>query len=333
MEKKLTKIDLKDKKILALLEKNTRLPASAIAKKVGLSKPSVSSRIERLVKSGIIDGFVIHVNFKALGLVNYRLYVKFENTPADFEQKLSAYLFSDGRVRWFSILQGEWDIVIRVLAGDIYEFREFEQGFFSSFGKYMRARTFAIIMNDAYHNCTYLTGNEGLNSDPKKDYSGSKTELTKEDSLVLFWLFQNSRMPFKELAGKAIMKPEAASYRLRKLEASGVITGYMAKINRAKIGYNEAKVLLWFQHATAPSLLRFRKYCESHPQVNFFGEIIGPWDMEVDLDVKDNSQLHSIMQEMRASFGDLIRDFSVLTKIREFEVNFMAKQAGIQKKV
>ena len=330
MEKELPKLDLKDKKILSLLEKDARMSASEIAKKVGLSKPSVAKRIDSLVQSGIIDKFILHVNFRALNVVNYRLYAKFEKIPENFEQALSEYLLSDGRVRWFSLCQGEWDVIIRTMVKDIYEFRAFEQDFFVKFGKHIKVRTFSIIINDAYHNCTYLTGNEGNNSNPTKDYSGVPVQLSETDARLLFWLAENSRMPYRELAEKAGISPEAASYHLKKLEKEGVITGCMAKISREKIGYNEAKVLLWFQYATPHDLAKFRKYCEAHPQVSFFGEIIGPWDMEVDFDVKNTGHLYSILREMRSKFPDIIRDFKVMEKIREVEVNFMARKAGIR---
>ena len=44
------KLDLKDRKILALLDENSRYTNSQIAKKVQLSKPAVEYRIQRLIK-------------------------------------------------------------------------------------------------------------------------------------------------------------------------------------------------------------------------------------------------------------------------------------------
>lgn len=330
MEKELPKLDLKDKKILALLEKGARTPASTIAKKVGLSKPSVSARIERLEKEGVIEQFILHVNFRALQAVNFRLYVKFQSTPPNFEQELSEYLKSDGRVRWFCLCQGDWDIIVRTMVKDIYEFRQFEQEFLGKFGKHILVRSFATILADAYHNCTYVTGNEGNNSDPIKDYADVRAKPSDSDAKILYWLFENSRMPFRELAQKVGMSSEAVSYHVKKLEKRGIITGYMAKLSRPKIGYNETKVLFWFQYLTPQNMVKFKKYCESHPYVSFFGEIIGPWDMEVDFDVKDTGQLYEILKEMRSKFAGLIRDYKVMTKIREVEVNPLAIRAGIQ---
>ena len=51
--------------------------------------------------------------------------------------------------------------------------------------------------------------------------------------------------------------------------------------------------------------------------------------MEVDIDMKNAGHLYDILRQMRSKFPDLIRDFKVMSKIREVEVNFMAARAGI----
>ena len=48
------KLDLKDKKILTLLDEDSRYSNSQIAKKVGLSKPAVEYRLKRFERNKII---------------------------------------------------------------------------------------------------------------------------------------------------------------------------------------------------------------------------------------------------------------------------------------
>ena len=48
------KLDVKDWKILTLLDENARYSNSQIAKKVGLSKPAVEYRLKRFEKNRII---------------------------------------------------------------------------------------------------------------------------------------------------------------------------------------------------------------------------------------------------------------------------------------
>jgi len=50
-----------DERLLALLRENARLPTAALARRLGLSRTTVQSRIERLERSGIISGYTVRV--------------------------------------------------------------------------------------------------------------------------------------------------------------------------------------------------------------------------------------------------------------------------------
>ena len=60
-------LDRIDRQILDLLRANARMPASEIARRVGLSGAPVSRRIERLESTGIIKGYIALVADAAVG--------------------------------------------------------------------------------------------------------------------------------------------------------------------------------------------------------------------------------------------------------------------------
>ncbi|MDP6293868.1 MAG: AsnC family transcriptional regulator [Candidatus Woesearchaeota archaeon] len=53
---KKVELDATDRKMLGALSQNVRLPASTIAKKIGLSRDAVSYRISNLKKRGVLQG-------------------------------------------------------------------------------------------------------------------------------------------------------------------------------------------------------------------------------------------------------------------------------------
>lgn len=61
------KIDDIDRHLLELLLKDARLSLKELAGQVGLSSPSVSERLKRLEEGGVIRGFTVDVDPKALG--------------------------------------------------------------------------------------------------------------------------------------------------------------------------------------------------------------------------------------------------------------------------
>jgi Lrp/AsnC family transcriptional regulator, leucine-responsive regulatory protein len=60
-------LDALDLEILTLLQKDGRAPAAQIAEKIGLSRPAVADRIERLERDGIIRGTTTVIDPAALG--------------------------------------------------------------------------------------------------------------------------------------------------------------------------------------------------------------------------------------------------------------------------
>ena len=61
-------LDVTDWKLLDALVADARTSIADLARLVGLSSPSVSERIRRLEEAGVIEGYTVKINLKALGL-------------------------------------------------------------------------------------------------------------------------------------------------------------------------------------------------------------------------------------------------------------------------
>jgi predicted HTH transcriptional regulator len=90
-ENKKIKLDLKDRKILALLDEDSRLSNSQIAKRVGLSKPAIEYRLKRFEKNNVIFSFYTVIDFTKLGYSEYKVYFNFQNTDLEDEKKIIDY--------------------------------------------------------------------------------------------------------------------------------------------------------------------------------------------------------------------------------------------------
>ncbi|MBU1703940.1 MAG: winged helix-turn-helix transcriptional regulator, partial [Nanoarchaeota archaeon] len=84
------RLDKIDAKILAELDKNSKIPFSSLAKKLKISREIVKYRIKKLVNQGIIRSFTTMINPAKLGYMIYKVYLKFQNLPN--ELKLIEYL-------------------------------------------------------------------------------------------------------------------------------------------------------------------------------------------------------------------------------------------------
>jgi Lrp/AsnC family transcriptional regulator, leucine-responsive regulatory protein len=60
-------LDIKDRKILALVQRDGKLPQAEIAKRVGLSAAAVNERLKKLENAGVIRRYVAVVDPHAVG--------------------------------------------------------------------------------------------------------------------------------------------------------------------------------------------------------------------------------------------------------------------------
>ena len=62
------KLDIIDRRLLAALQEDDRLPLVELSKAIGAPASTINDRIKRLTRQGIIDGFYAHLSPEALGL-------------------------------------------------------------------------------------------------------------------------------------------------------------------------------------------------------------------------------------------------------------------------
>ena len=58
---KLSKMDTLDRRLIALLGENSRTATSEISRRLGVSRSTVQSRIERLMRDGLIERFTVEL--------------------------------------------------------------------------------------------------------------------------------------------------------------------------------------------------------------------------------------------------------------------------------
>ncbi|WP_343715803.1 Lrp/AsnC family transcriptional regulator [Inquilinus sp.] len=110
------RLDPIDRHLLALLQRNARLPVLALARAVGLSRSAVQDRLARLQR-GVIDGFTIRLKapVPAAGLRAFIL-LRIENRPC---AKVLAAFRGWPEIRSCHFVAGPSDAVLDVAVADI----------------------------------------------------------------------------------------------------------------------------------------------------------------------------------------------------------------------
>lgn len=83
------------------------------------------------------------------------------------------------------------------------------------------------------------------------------------DLRILALLQENARMPFTEIGRKVHLTSPAVAERVRRMEEAGVITGYRAQVDLAKLGYG----LQSFIRMSVRSDEALEAWVAEHPEV------------------------------------------------------------------
>ena len=116
-------LDRIDRRMLAVLQEDGRIPNSALARRVGLSESATLRRLRRLEDSGLIDGYVLLVNQARAGKPG-NIFVEIALTAQE-EAALSAFeaaVQDRPEILECYLMSGEYDYLLRVVVADFADF-------------------------------------------------------------------------------------------------------------------------------------------------------------------------------------------------------------------
>lgn len=138
-------LDTADKIILDILQENAKTPLKDIARKVYLSTPAVSARIEKMEKEGIITGYYAQVNPLALGY-HIKALINLEVPPED-KKEFYPFVKACSNVIECNCVTGDYSMVLEVLFPSTIELDQFI-GELQRFG---RTKTLIVFSTSVEH--------------------------------------------------------------------------------------------------------------------------------------------------------------------------------------
>jgi Lrp/AsnC family leucine-responsive transcriptional regulator len=314
------KLDKKDKQLLSLLYKDSRMSFVQLGKELKLSSSSVERRLHQLQEAGIISLLFADVNLIKLGLKPYRIYLKFDSMDEKTEKEILKLFESYSRTVWGVICEGEFDVLWRIIAKSEVEVEDAVHLIVDKFGEKIIERT---VIPSTYQ--TYLSWNRALGGERHPEFPLEKitpVELVDDTDLrILIALYNNSRETTVRLARLIGLTPDAVNYRIKRLIKNKFILGYTAWFDAKKLGFEYYKILINFRSITREKEKHFLDFCLEHDNVIFINKTIGSWDIEVDVIVENTVELHKFIQEAKTKFGHIIGKHAYVAAIEERMLN------------
>ncbi len=139
-------------KILEELQRDARVSYSALARRVGLSTPTVIERIRKLEDAGVIAGYGVRLNPEALGLGVMAL-IEVKTNPTQYPKVLE-FAQRVEAVRECYFVTGDSSFVARILVKSIDEL----QGLIERMGMFGATRTSVVLSQPIIKNHLDIAG-------------------------------------------------------------------------------------------------------------------------------------------------------------------------------
>jgi DNA-binding Lrp family transcriptional regulator len=301
-------LDLKDRKILYELDKNSRISLAKLSRKVRLSKEVVFHRMNNLLKKGYILRFQAVISSYRLGYQSYKLYFKLQNIDSETQERINIFLLKHKKVYWVGNCQGRWDLISAIWVKNNREFAEFEDEVLNKFSKYIQERQVSISRKSVQFNRRWFYSDEEI-IETNFGEDLEEIKLDEIDMKILEYLAENSRIKMIDLADKIKTSLMVIRYRIKQLQERGVIVGYKCSLNPKLMNYETCKSLIYFKGITEEKRKQIIDYCKSFKNVINVVLTIGSWDMEIEMEVKNFEEYYQIMKKIQDNFKEIIKNY------------------------
>lgn len=318
-------LDLRDKKILFELDKNSRISLTDLAKKLKTSKEVVHYRLNKLIDEKVILRFHTVTSTYRFGLMAYKVYLRLHDISKEKFDELNNYLLNNKDVFWIGTSRGRWDLMFGIMATNIEEFFQMHDKILDKFSKYIQDKELSISRENLQYNRRWLyhdgSAVKEFNFGEKKE----KITLDKEDRLILDELAISSRAKITDISEKTKLSVDTIAYRIKKMEKEGVIEGYKCLWNSAALNFTTCKAFVYFKDITEEKKKEFIDYCKN--QKNSVNIVItfAPWDLEIMFETENYESYFKIMDEIKEKFNDIVKFYDSVLITSEPKQVFLTK--------
>jgi len=307
------KLDLKDFKILSLLDQNARMPLNLIAKRTRLNKDVVRYRIQKLNDEKIILSYYTIIDTHKLGYFTIRIYFDCVGLSEEKEHKLLDYLDKEFKAGQVFKIDGEYQIGILTWESSIYELEKKIKELKKNFGDYLNNYEISIFTKYLQFFRKYLL-------EPKNiaiSLEESKPEKIDEiDFKILREISKNARITSIELGEKLNIPQRTAIYRIKNLEKKKIILGYRININLSAL--KRENYFLEIYVSSKENLQEIERFAQQHKDCIGVDYVLHGADIELELEVEGKAGLLKFLSELKSKFKYIkkIRYWSTLDYLK-----------------
>lgn len=310
------KIDKVDSSILFMLDTNARSSVASIAKALSLPEATVRYRMQTLYATGTISTAYPVLGVGSVGMSVHKFMFKLQKADEQEIDRFVNYLVSHKLVNWVARFNGNFDVGCTLLVKDVGEVSGFLDKTRRYFHLNIRKMSYAVNIRAEFFARDYLIRKRRLAKAESAGYSSFAEQQVVLDTLdwdILRALTNDPRVSATQISETLKYSSETIGRKLRALEQRKVITGYRLVLNPSTIGRTSYYMLVNLNFVSDERLAKMINYLRTHPCVVYLIKMLGEWDYDISLELKDAAQHRAFMIDLMQHFSDVIMDIQTLT--------------------
>lgn len=319
-------LDDKDQHILYWLMRNARMPLTEISKNTGINKDTIKYRIVKLIDDGVINGFSVIVDFGKLGYGVHIIFMKIRNFNKEFEGILDVYIDKNPAIWWAEKLSGRWDLCITFISLDVWNYRELLSNIKKFMGEQIDDHEVTQIYNDykvvCAPFCKYIKPDDRFPSGRISEKSVKDKTIDEMDIKILRLLGKNCRISNINIGELLGISHDVVRDRIKRMEKSGVLRGYMCVMNPWPANYDlyilNLKLTANMLKEKKQEFLRYLVESKNTLAVEESGD---KWSFFLFILARNPGEYNEILLGIRTKFSDIITDFESMIVIKEYKYN------------
>lgn len=315
VKKTLPIITQKDVLILKQLLEDGRKSSASISKEIDLGREIVNYRIKRLIKENLIVKFIPKINEIAM---NYQEYIILLKLNLDDEVSRDEFIkdhIGNKYIIWIVKSESGWDLIVRLYAQSIDEFKEKLSEILESFSDVL-ANYYTIITSSEIKECENdIILDKLFKEKPKKDFKEIKTgvlpQLDEKDKEILGILQEDARIQYKEIGVQLDISSDTVKYRIDKMKSQGIIENIVPIINLTSLGLFQYACVLNFSYLGKEETALFNEYLKENSNVIRAIKSLNNDEFFITLAFGKEDEINLFKEEIKNSFSSKIIDFDV----------------------
>ncbi|MFH1439352.1 MAG: Lrp/AsnC family transcriptional regulator [Candidatus Woesearchaeota archaeon] len=327
---KTPKIDLKDRRILAALDMDARMPITILAKKVGLSRQVVEYRLNRLKKENVIFGAKGVFDSVVVGQKWYRVLFRLADITQEKKDELVNFLHNQHKLFWLGETGGNWDLIMNFICKDHYEFNKIFETIISDFGNTIMDYEILIYIDVHDQSRAYILGENNNLQQVRQEFYHQMKELSnyKLDELdknIIHELGNDALISNLEIAQKYNVSANTIKNRIDEMRKSNLLLGYRMFINPRVFGMQNHILFFEITKLNLEREKEFYNYLATIPYITFIVKHIGKWRIGMEVETKTVEDFQNIFVAIRSKFKDIINGFESFPLFKDETINYFPR--------